>query len=84
MLSFFEPAESAPSHISRSARVEHGAISMIHDHDSLYYHSIEKGSHKWQGGGCDSNNVPIEFLRKTLYFVSVILSRFVRIHCRLL
>lgn len=30
-------------------RSEHGAISMIHGHDSLYYHGIEEGSHKWQG-----------------------------------
>jgi len=68
---------------------------MIHGHDSLYYHSIEKGSHKWQGlrsratgensgGGCDSNNVSIEFLQKILYFVPVILFRFFRIYCRLL
>lgn len=30
----------------RRSCCEHAAISMIHDHDSLYYHGIEEGSHK--------------------------------------
>lgn len=51
-------------------RSEHGAISMIHGHDSLYYHGIGAGSHKRRGhlrerkkptqrkagGDCDASN----------------------------
>lgn len=44
-------AKSPAAHISRSSegRDEHGAIAMIHGHDSLYRHGTRKSSHKRKG-----------------------------------
>lgn len=75
-------------------RSGHGAVSMIHGHDSLYYHGIEEGSHKRQSlqsrRGSDEESsgrvtlarritASIGFLRSRHFHVSVIPFRFARV-----
>lgn len=60
---------------------------MIHGHDSLYYHGIEEGSHKWQGlRSRDSDEQQEKIAEEDTifrilaekYFISTILSLFFR------